>query len=349
MSLQSSNFQLPTPEKSAQRIFLTGSSGFIGSHFLKAALEAGHEVVALRYPGTQPVIPIPESDRLTWIDGDLNSFLPARAEQEEDRRLEIEDPQSGGDRRPEIEDANTPTSQLPSSNSCASAAISQLPSPISCGEAALVHMAAYGVSPQPCTLEKAFQINVTDSLLLVERAINAGISRLFLCGTCMEYGRNAENLEFIPANTAFAPVGAYAASKAAQSMAIAALCQERNIPLTILRLFSVYGEGQHPDNFWPSLRRAALAGDDFPMSPGEQIRDFIPVEQVAQAFLKALELPPSALRSPLVANVGTGHPQTLLAFAEHWWEKWGATGKLIPGALPYRDNEVMRYVPEVKS
>jgi len=70
---------------------------------------------------------------------------------------------------------------------------------------------------------------------------------------------------------------------------------------------------------------------------------------VAQAFLKALELPPSALRSPLVANVGTGHPQTLLGFAEHWWKKRGATGKLLPSALPYRDSEVMRYVPEVKS
>jgi len=68
---------------------------------------------------------------------------------------------------------------------------------------------------------------------------------------------------------------------------------------------------------------------------------------VAQAFLKALELPPSALRSPLVANVGTGHPQTLLGFAEHWWKNWDAKGRLLPGALPYRDNEVMRYVPEV--
>ena len=68
MSLQSSNFKLPAPEKSAQRIFLTGSTGFVGSHFLKAALAAGHEVVALRFPGTSPVIPIPESDRLTWVE-----------------------------------------------------------------------------------------------------------------------------------------------------------------------------------------------------------------------------------------------------------------------------------------
>ncbi|MEI8283803.1 MAG: hypothetical protein WCG52_02325, partial [bacterium] len=49
----------------------------------------------------------------------------------------------------------------------------------------------------------------------------------------------------------------------------------------------------------------------------------------------------------VVANIGTGHPQTIRSFAEHWWKKWDAKGKLLPGALPYRDNEVMRYVPEV--
>lgn len=57
------------------RLFVTGSTGFIGSHFLRAALAAGHDVVALRYPGSQPIIQTPDSNHLTWIDGDLNSFL----------------------------------------------------------------------------------------------------------------------------------------------------------------------------------------------------------------------------------------------------------------------------------
>lgn len=288
------------------RIFVTGSTGFIGSHFLRAALDAGHEVIALRYPGSQSVIPIPESDRVTWIDGDLNSFLTD---------LSV----------------------------CQRFSISASPP-------ALVHLAAYGVSPQPCTWKKAFEINVTDSLSLIERAIDRGISRVILCGTCMEYGTSAERYEFIPSDAPLEPVGPYATSKAALSMAATALCTERGTPLSILRLFTVYGEGQHPSNLWPSLRKAALAGENFPMSPGEQVRDFVPVEQVAQAFLHALDVstfhfPPSAF--PKVANVGTGHPQTILAFAHHWWKEWEAKGKLLPGALPYRENEVMRYVPEI--
>ena len=319
-------------------LFVTGSTGFIGSHFLRVALAAGHEVVALRFPGTNPVIPMPESDRLIWIDGDLTSFFN-----------------------------NFSTFHFP---------------PSTFSSSALVHLAAYGVSPQPCTWEKAFQINVLDSILLLDRAISAGVKRIVISGSCMEYGRSAERYENIPPNAPLEPTGPYAASKAALSVAASALCREKAVELVILRLFTVFGEGQNPNNFWPSMRRAALAGDDFPMSPGEQISDFVPVESVAQAFLKAVEIryegercdsakasesetrpaishlpppgpslcnPPLATGhpSPLVANIGTGRPQTIRSFAEHWWNAWGATGKLLPGAIPYRPNEVMRYVPEV--
>jgi len=301
------------------RLFVTGSTGFIGSHFLRAALHAGHEVIALRYPGTQPVIPIPESDRLTWVEGDLNTFF----------------------------------SDL--------SAFSFQPSDFS--SSALVHLAAYGVSPQPCTWQKAFQINVLDSILLMERAIDAEVPRIVVSGSSMEYGRSAERYENIPPHALLQPTGPYAASKAALSVAASALCQQRRVELAILRLFTVFGEGQNPGNLWPSMHRAALAGEDFPMSPGEQISDFVPVEEVARAFLRATELPSSAFHSPpsyccdsafdtqhstpLVANIGTGHPQTIRSFAEHWWTKWNAKGRLLLGALPYRDNEIMRYVPEV--
>lgn len=305
-------------------VYVTGATGFIGSHFLRGALEAGHEVVALRNPGSRPKIPIPDSDRLTWIEGDLNALFS------------------------------------PSTPSFSATRFS----PPATSSSALVHFAAYGVSPQACTWEKAFTVNVLESILLMERAIEVGISSILVCGSCVEYGKSAERYENIPSNAPLEPVGHYAASKAAQSIAASALCREKNVPLTILRLFSVYGEGQHPDNIWPSLHKAAMAGEDFPMSGGEQIRDFVPVKDVAEAFLEKVLAPelqvissafeeashdPLCATPPLIriTNVGTGCPQTVRAFAEHWWDKWEAKGKLLPGALPYRPNEVMRYVPEV--
>ena len=49
-----------------------------------------------------------------------------------------------------------------------------------------------------------------------------------------------------------------------------------------------------------------------------------------------------------IENVGSGLPQSITDFTNYWWDFWGATGNLKIGAIPYRDNEVMRFVPFVK-
>ena len=82
------------------------------------------------------------------------------------------------------------------------------------------------------------------------------------------------------------------------------------------------------------------------MTLGQQIRDFIPVEDAAGQLLHACheDVVPGA---PLVANLGTGRPQTLRAFAEDWWSHWQARGTIKFGEVPYREGEVMRYAPEI--
>lgn len=212
---------------------------------------------------------------------------------------------------------------------------------------AIVHLAAVGVSPQKATWEQLFQVNVCQSINLLARSVQVGVRRLVVCGSCFEFGRCGERFDFIPPDAPLEPANAYAASKAAASLAALALCIESRVEMILLRPFHVFGEGQHPSNFWPALKAAAMSGQDFPMTLGGQIRDFAPVEQAAAAFVNALDRPGPQPGRPVVENIGTGRPQTLLAFAEYWWREWQAKGRLLPGALPYRDNEVMRYVPEV--
>ena len=52
------------------KLFLTGGTGFIGSHFLKAALEAGHQVLALRREYSQPRLSL--SLQPIWLQGSLS-------------------------------------------------------------------------------------------------------------------------------------------------------------------------------------------------------------------------------------------------------------------------------------
>jgi nucleoside-diphosphate-sugar epimerase len=277
------------------RLFVTGATGFIGSHFVRLALASGHDVVALRRSkGSAPRVALDGAPR--WLDKAMGA-------------VEAEDFQAVD---------------------------------------ALVHLAAVGVSPQRASWDEMFAVNVLESLHVWQTAADAGVRRFVVCGSCYEYGRTADRAPWLTPEAPLEPVGGYAASKAAASMAAMALAIERNLELVIARPFHVYGDGQHEENFWPALRRAALAGQDFSMTAGEQVRDFTAVNEVAAALLDSSTREDIVAGAPRVVHIGSGKPQTLRQFAENWWSHWKATGALRVGALPYRAGEVMRCVPALE-
>jgi len=276
------------------KIFLTGGTGFIGSHLLRLLGTTNHKVTALRRGTSQPCIDIGREP--LWLVKAMDRLEP-------------------------IDFSGIDT---------------------------LVHLASVGVSPKSATWRDLLYWNVTAMVDILEKAHTGGVRRFVIAGSFAEYGLAADKYDFIPADAPLLPTSPYAASKAAGFILANAFAIEKSIDLYYLRIFSAYGEGQYINNFWPSLRAAALRGDDFPMTPGAQVRDFMPVERVAEAFLCSIEDPSVAQNGvPFVANVGTGHPLTMLEFAETCWAEWGAKGQIIAGATPYRVNEPMRFVPKV--
>jgi nucleoside-diphosphate-sugar epimerase len=140
----------------------------------------------------------------------------------------------------------------------------------------------------------------------------------------------------------------YGASKAAAFQLMRTFAIVEGLELFYGRVFSAYGLGQFASNFWPSLRRAALAGDDFPMTSGHQISDFIPVTALAHHLLAACSRPDVLAGHPLVVNIGSGLAVSLLAFAEAEWSRLGATGRLLPGSLQGRPDQIERYAPDLR-
>lgn len=275
-------------------IFLTGGTGFVGSHLLRLLGTTNHKVTALRRGSSQPCIDI--GIEPLWLVKEMDSLEPIDF--------------SGID--------------------------------------ILVHLASVGVSPKTATWRDLLYWNVSVMVDLLEKAQAAGVRRFILAGSFSEYGLAADRYDFIPADAPLLPTTPYAASKAAGFIVANTFAIEKSIELCYLRIFSAYGEGQYNNNFWPALRTAAFSGQDFPMTPGGQVRDFMPVESVAEAFLCSIEGSNSVQKGvPFVANVGTGHPMSMLEFAEKCWSDWGAKGKIIAGARPYRLNEPMRFVPEI--
>lgn len=210
----------------------------------------------------------------------------------------------------------------------------------------VLHLAAIGVSPQKVSWEEAMKVNVLDSLKFIENAVIAGVKNVIACGSCFEYGVTGEHYEFIPVNAPLKPNNPYGASKAAATYALCALARQKKFSLIILRPFHIYGEGQGDENLWPSLKRAALAGKDFKITKGQQIRDYVSVEFVAKKFIDKVKKIDGE-KKIVIENIGSGNPVDLATFCSHWWKKFNASGKLWIGALAYRDDEVMRFVPEI--
>jgi len=210
----------------------------------------------------------------------------------------------------------------------------------------LLHLAATGVSPRVATWLELNEVNVNGTIHMCSLAKQLQ-SPLVIAGSSAEYGLSGLRYERIPPFAPLEPTFPYAASKAAACVMSTSFARSEGISLSYLRVFNAFGEGQHESNLWPSMRKAAIEGRDYSITAGEQIRDFIPVEDVASAFVREAEKEHHTLGDVIIRNIGSGNPQSIREFCEHWWEKWQAKGRLQVGALPYRDGEVMRYVPEV--
>ena len=210
----------------------------------------------------------------------------------------------------------------------------------------LVHLASAGVSPKQASWTDLEQVNVAAGLQLIDLAHQAGVRRFVATGTCLEYGSEAGAWQHIPPSAALRPVTPYGASKAAGFFMLNSFASTHLIEFFYGRIFTAYGEGQYAANLWPSLYAAALTGADFPMTSGEQIRDFISVQEVATHLRVAVERNDLIPGRPLVVNIGSGTGLRVLDFVMNEWQRLRAQGSLRPGALPSRVDQTDRLVAD---
>lgn len=210
-----------------------------------------------------------------------------------------------------------------------------------------VHMASYGVLDGDDDLDEYLRWNVVATYNLCKQAYNSGVKKFIILGSCFEYGKAGEKFNFIPTTAPLEPNTYYASSKAAASVLLYGWAIKKNVHMNILRIFQVYGEGENNNRLWPSLRHAALNDRDFKMTKGEQIRDFILVDDVVSDIMRSLSFDRIVSGNPKIDNIGSGNAVSVHQFCSYWWKKWNAKGKLIIGAVPYREDEVMRYVPKI--
>ncbi len=178
-------------------------------------------------------------------------------------------------------------------------------------QAAFVSVPASIADPVAC-----HEVNVTGSLNVFRAAADAGVRRVVYASSCAVYGDTDKPA--LAETDAGALLSPYAASKFASELYGRVFPACYGLDTVGLRYFNVFGPRQDPNSPYaaviPLFAKAFLDG----VSPtifgdGEQTRDFVYVDNVVSANLKAAH---DAPRGAHVFNVGTGVGTSVNRLAE---------------------------------
>lgn len=199
----------------------------------------------------------------------------------------------------------------------------------------MVHLAWTGL-PDYKSLHH-FEKNLPADYDFIRSMIAGGVRRVLVTGTCLEYGMQSGALA---ENMSTAPVTSYGLAKDCLRKFLEALQHEISFNLQWVRIFYTHGPCQGAGSLLSQLDQAIDNGDQFfNMSGGEQLRDYLPVEEVAERLVLLVEHPECSG----VVNCCQGSPISVRRLVEQHVEKRRANISLNFGYYPYPDYEPMAF------
>lgn len=249
-------------------ILVTGAAGFIGSHLCEALLAAGREVVGLDNLEPNYAVGVKRAN-LTLLARDRGfSFVEG-----------------------DIRDA---------------AGVGRVFGRF-CPQV-LVHLAALaGVRRSVAEPARTYDVNVTGTAVVLARAARAGVERVVFASSSSVYG-DSSRVPFRETDRADRPVSPYGASKRAGELACVAFHQVHEIPVCVLRFFTVYGPRQRPEMAIHRFTQLVLEGREVPLyGDGSSRRDYTWIGDIVEGVVGAL-----ALERPFeIVNLGNSSPVSL--------------------------------------
>ncbi len=242
------------------RIFLTGGSGFIGSHLARKALAAGHEVAVLVRPGES-----------LWRIEDLAEKLVVF--------------------RGNLEDAKSFREEL-----------------VKYKPQVCVHLAWY-TQPSGYVQHLRNVSCLVQSLKLLEELSRSRCERVVMVGTCAEY---AVTSDMAQEDGPTWPDTLYGACKLALSHVARELAATMGIGFAWGRVFYLYGPFEDSRRAVPTLIKTLAEGMPFAATNGQQVRDYLHVEDVAKALLMLAET-----HAQGVFNICSAKPITMRRLMEN--------------------------------
>ena len=166
----------------------------------------------------------------------------------------------------------------------------------------VIHMVGLASIPA-CTKDpdRSFRLNVSSVHSVLEAMRLNGAKRLVFPSTAAVYGDVAEPK--VDEALRPKPTSIYGCHKLAAELLIRGYAKDYGIDTTILRIFNVYGDFLTEQGVISAFVRRALQGKPLIVNGGEQLRDFIHLNSVVEAFIRSLG---NAAAFQKIINVGSG-------------------------------------------
>ncbi|MEI3459253.1 MAG: NAD-dependent epimerase/dehydratase family protein [Bacteroides cellulosilyticus] len=179
--------------------------------------------------------------------------------------------------------------------------------------------------------------NLKILLNLFERFKKDDGLRLFIqFGSSEEYG--SEGSPFKEENREY-PNSPYALVKQLTTNTAVMLHRNYGFPAMVVRPGNLFGPGQSRSKFIPYVIDQLKKGEPLNVSPCEQKRDFIYVDDFAEAIHRLFDNSDKCVGE--IVNVSSGNSISLKEIIEFYKSELHSTSEVHYGALPYRENEAM--------
>jgi nucleoside-diphosphate-sugar epimerase len=182
------------------------------------------------------------------------------------------------------------------------------------------------------------QVNYFGTIKLLKALQNIKYDNFIFASTSEIYGNNPPPFHEMQIPD---PVSPYSLSKSFSELAIKSFSNIYNKSFTIMRMFNFFGKNM-PDNFFISqLLTAQKNNIPFKMTGGEQIRDYLYIDDVISALVLAATNENSKNE---IFNVCSGKGFALKVIANEITSKIKSDFIVSFGAIPYRKNEIWNMV-----
>jgi nucleoside-diphosphate-sugar epimerase len=180
---------------------------------------------------------------------------------------------------------------------------------------------------------------VAMSLRVARALADCGCQKLLAAGTCAEYDWKYEELS--EESTPLKPGGLYGVCKNALRETLEFFCRQNSIQFAWLRFFYLYGPGEAKERLVPSVILSLLRGKRARCTSGEQVRDFLYVEDAAAAVAAVAR---STETGPV--NIASGQPVKIRTLVETIAKILDRSDGVEVGAVPDSRCEAARVVAD---